>query len=99
MLAEAPLCQLTTMGGNNKNLCWQAVDNSDGEEIMDKLAIRFKKDEEVEAFTTSFNDGIEFNKKAKAGASNDELTWADPIEDEEDKDIDDIDTNKMADED
>ena len=47
-------------------------------------------------FKTKFNAGILFNKKAREGASDSELVWADVVEDGEEKDEDDIDTNKMA---
>ena len=48
-------------------------------------------------FKTEFEAAQTFNTDAKAGKGKDELTWAETVEDEEEKGDDDIDTNKTAD--
>ena len=85
------------MANNDKAWVWQAMDLSDGEEALEKLACRFQKVEDAQAFKDKFNAAREFNAKARGGASDEELEWAELVEDIEAPEVDDIDTNKTAD--
>ena len=84
------------MANNDKAYVWSAMDLSDGEEQLEKLAIRFQKVEDAESFKEKFNAAKVFNATAKAG-KDEELVWAETVEDVEEKEVDDIDTNKTAD--
>ena len=84
------------MANNDKAYVWSAMDLSDGEEQLEKLAARFQKVEDAESFKEKFNAARVFNATAKAG-KDEELIWAETVEDVEEKEVDDIDTNKTAD--
>ena len=84
------------MANNDKAFVWSAMDLSDGEETLEKLAVRFQNVEAAESFKKIFNDARVFNQKARAGEE-EELVWAELVEDVEEKEVDDIETNKTAD--
>ena len=84
------------MANNEKAYVWSAMDLSDGEEQLEKLAARFQKVEDATAFKDKFNAARVFNAAARAG-KDEELVWAETVEDIEEKEVDDIDTNKTAD--
>ena len=52
--------------------------------------------EAATTFKQSFNDARVFNALAKEG-KDEELVWAELVEDIEEKEVDDIETNKTAD--
>ena len=60
--------------------------------------MRFQNKEAAEALRAIWDAAQVFNVAAKAG-KDDELVWAEPIEDVEEVAEDDIDTNKPAEED
>ena len=80
---------------NDKAWFWSCHDHSEEEPAIEKLAARFQTAENAAAFKDAFNAAKEFNKKAKAG--DEDLVWAEAIEDVEEVLEDDIDTNKTAD--
>ena len=84
------------MANNDKAFVWSAMDNSDGDQAVEKLAARFQKVEDAESFKAQFNAARLFNQLARDGKDS-ELTWAETIDDIEEKEVDDIDTNKTAD--
>ena len=96
IVADKPLCELAPMSNNDKAFVWSAMDLSDGEETLEKLAVRFQNVEAAETFKKIFNDARVFNSKARAGEDG-ELVWAELVEDVEEKEVDDIETNKTAD--
>ena len=86
------------MADNEKAFVWSAMDWSEGEEIAEKLAARFQKVDDAKEFKEKFNAARVFNATAREG-KDDDLVWAEVIEDVEEKEVDDIDTNKTADND
>ena len=42
IVADKPLCELAPMANNDKAFVWSAMDLSDGEEALEKLAARFQ---------------------------------------------------------
>lgn len=96
IVAAKPLCELAPMAGNDKAFVWSAMDLSEGEETIEKLAARFKTAEDAEAFKKSFEAASIFNQLARDG-KDEELVWAELVEDIEEKEVDDIETNKTAD--
>ena len=96
ILTEKPSCELKPMANSDKAFMWVCQDFSDGEGVLDKLAIRFNKVEAATEFKEKFEAAQTFNVDAKAGKE--DLVYADTIEDVEEVAEDDIDTNKTADE-
>ena len=84
------------MADNEKAFVWSAKDWSDGEEILEKFAAKFMKVDDAKDFKEKFNAARVFNATARDG-KDEELVWAEVIEDIEEKEEDDIDTNKTAD--
>ena len=78
---------------------WICQDFSDGDVagVLDKLAARFQTVEFANDFKAKFQAAQKFNEDVKAGKKDEEMVWADPIEDVEEVLEDDIDTNKTAD--
>lgn len=97
LVLEDPMCVLTPMANNDKAYVWFVNDFAEGESQMEKFAARFRTVEDATAFKTSFEAAQLFNKKAKDG--DDDLVWADTVEDVVEIPEDDIDTNKTADDD
>uniref|UniRef100_A0A7S3W2E6 RanBD1 domain-containing protein n=1 Tax=Strombidinopsis acuminata TaxID=141414 RepID=A0A7S3W2E6_9SPIT len=96
LLSESPLCDLATMKNSaDKAWFWSCNDCSEEEAAIEKLAVRFQNVENSTLFKDAFNAAKEFNIKAKAG--DEDLVWAEAIEDVEEVLEDDIDTNKTAD--
>ena len=87
------------MGNNEKAVMWVANDFSDGEGVLDKLAARFQNTDQVAAFKAAFEAAQKFNIDAKAGKEDKDLIFAEEVEDIDEKEEDDIDTNKTADKD
>ncbi len=73
---------------------WFCQDFAEGEAQMEKFAVRLRTNDDAEEFKKQFDAAQVFNTKAKAG--DDDLVWADTVEDVEEV-VDDIDTNKTAD--
>ena len=97
-LADSPLCELTPMADTNAAWVWLAMDSSESEEpVKEQFACKFGKAgvEAQNMFKDHFDAARLFNKMAKAGTPDSQLIWADPVEDEEEKVIDDME-NKMA---
>lgn len=66
---------------------------------MEKLAVRFNKYDDSKLFFDGWNAAKTFNIKAKTEDVKDEdLVWADTVEDIAEVRVDDIDENKAADE-
>ena len=84
------------MAGNDKAFVWSVNDFSDGASSGEQLAARFKTVEDSETFKNSFNAARVFNQAAKEG-KDEELVWAELVEDVDEKEVDDIETNKTAD--
>ena len=84
------------MANNDKAFVWNCLDYSDGAEAKEQLAARFQNVEAATTFKQSFNDARVFNALAKEG-KDEELVWAELVEDIEEKEVDDIETNKTAD--
>ena len=84
------------MANNEKAWCWKAHDNSGEEPEFETFAARFQNVDAAKSFKESFEAAKEFNRKAKNG--DEDLVWADTVEDIEEKVEDDIDTNKTAEE-
>ena len=72
------------------------MDLSDGTETSEKMAARFQNVEAAATFKKAFEAAREFNALARDG-KDEELVWADLLEDVDEKEVDDIDTNKTAD--
>ena len=88
------------MADNEKAYVWSCADFSDGEQKIEKLAARFQSVEIANTFKAAFEAAKAFNAKAKDESVKDEdLTWADTVEDIDEPREDDIDTNKTADKD
>ena len=92
---EAPQCVLTPMQNNDKAFVWFVQDFAEGEAAVEKFAARFRTVDEATKFKETFEAAQKFNKLAKDG-KDDELVWAEAIEDIEEVAEDDIDTNKPA---
>ena len=86
---------LKPMPNAEKAYVWFCQDFSEGEAAVEKFAIRLRTPEDAESFKSKVEAAQEFNSKAKAG--DEDLVWAEAIEDV-DEVVDDIDTNKTADE-
>ena len=85
------------MQGSEKAVCWPCQDFSEeAEGTFEKLAARFNKVEQCEEFKKAIEAARVFNEAAKAG-KDDELVWAELVEDIDEPVVDDIDTNKTAD--
>ena len=97
VITEPPSCELKPMANSDKAFMWACNDFSDGEASLDKLAARFKDADQANEFKAVWEAAQKFNQDAKAGKGKDELTFADEVEDVEEKEEDDIDTNKTAD--
>ena len=95
LITELPSCELKPMANSDKAYMWVCNDFSDGEGVLDKLAIRFKSAEQAEQFKKIFEASQVFNTDAKNGKT--DLVWADTVEDIDEVQEDDIDTNKTAD--
>lgn len=80
LIAESPLCDLAPMNNNDKAWLWAAMDGSDGEPSVEKLAIRFRTAEEATEFKGAFEAAKQFNIDAKAGET-DKLVFAEAVED------------------
>ena len=91
------MCDLTMMQNNEKAWVWSACDFSDGEAQTEQFAARFQNVDAAKQFKSTFEAAKTFNSKAKEGAKDDELTWAETVEDLDEPVVDDIDTNKTAD--
>ena len=97
LLSESPLCELKPQAGSPAAWVWIAMDNSDGETEKEQFACKFGKAgvEAQNEFKAHFEAARTFNKMAKAGVPDSELTWVEAIEDLEEKVVDDME-NKMA---
>ena len=94
IILEDPQCVLKPMPNAEKAFVWFVQDFSEGEGAMEKFAIRVRTTEAADEFKSKFEAGQLFNKKAKNG--DEDLVWADTVEDVEEVAEDDIDTNKTA---
>lgn len=90
-----PLCQLALMG-NGTSYSWSAVDNSEGEPIVEKFSARFKNSEVASTFRMIFEGARVFHTKAQKGCSDEELVWASTVEDIAEVRVDDIEDNIAA---
>ena len=81
------------MPNTEKAYVWFVQDFSEGEAQVEKFALRLRTPEDTATFQTSWDAAKLFNIKAKAG--DEDLVWADAIEDVEEV-VDDIETNKTA---
>ncbi len=81
------------MPNAEKAYVWFVQDFAEGEAQMEKFAVRLRTPEDAESFKSKFEAAQVFNTKAKAG--DEDLVWADTVEDVEEQ-VDDIETNKTA---
>ena len=81
------------MPNQERAFVWFCQDFAEGEAVMEKFAVRLRTNDDAEEFKSKFGAAQEFNIKAKAG--DDDLVWADTVEDVEEA-VDDIETNKTA---
>ena len=96
IITELPSCELKPMANSDKAYMWVCHDFSDSVEgQLEKLAIRFQTADLAAAFKAQFEAAQTFNGDAKAGK--DDLKWATEVEDLDEKQEDDIDVNKTAD--
>ena len=58
-----PLCKLTLMS-NGVAYMWSAIDNSEGEAVVEKFSARFKNAEVASAFSKVFDAARVFHTKA-----------------------------------
>lgn len=84
---------LKPMPNAEKAFVWFVQDFAEGEAQVEKFAIRLRTAEDAESFKKSFEAAQTFNSKAKNG--DEDLTWAEAIEDVEEV-ADDVDTNRTA---
>jgi len=82
------------MPNADKAFVWFVQDFAEGEAQVEKFAIRLRTAEDTESFKSKFEAAQTFNSKAKNG--DEDLTWAEAIEDVEEVATDDIDTNRTA---
>ena len=95
MCLVSDICELTPMANSEKAWCWSAQDFSEeAEGQVEKLAARFNSVEAAKEFKAAFDAAKTFNTKAKAG--DEDLVWAETVEDVVEVAEDDIDTNKTA---
>lgn len=85
---------LKPMPNTDKAFVWFVNDFAEGEAQVEKFAIRLRTAEDAESFKTKFQAAQLFNTKAKNG--DEDLVWAEAIEDVEEVAEDDIETNKTA---
>ncbi len=87
------------MKNNDKAFVWQCHDFSDDEPRTETLAIRLQTLEAAKQFKDAFEAGKLFNKLVKEGGKDEELVYAEVIEDHEEKvdPEDDPEHNKTAD--
>ena len=96
-MTESPLCDLIPMAGNDKAWVWSANDFSEEEAAIEKFAARFQNVDAATQFKNAFEAAKAFNLKAKEeGVKDEDLVWADSVEDIDEPREDDIDTNKTA---
>lgn len=99
LLQDDPLCILTPMAnqtaGAEKSWCWSANDFCEEEEgRVEKLAVRFNKYDDSKLFFDGWAAAKAFNAKAKEeGVKDEDLVWADTVDDIAEVRVDDIDTN------
>lgn len=93
LVAEAPQCVLKPMPNAEKAFVWFVQDFSEGEAQVEKFAIRLRTADDAEQFKSKLEAAQLFNQKAKNGEE--DLVWADTVEDVEEV-VDDIETNKTA---
>ena len=87
------------MANNDKAWVWSCKDYSEEPAgAVEKLAARFQNADAAKTFKEAFEAGKVFNAKAKEeGTKDEDLVWAATVEDVEEVVVDDIDTNKTAD--
>ncbi len=95
VVLEDPQCVLVPMANNDKAYTWFVQDFAEGEAKLEKFAARFRTVDEANDFKAKFEAAQKFNLLAKEG-KDDELVWADTVEDIDEVPEDDIDTNKTA---
>ena len=93
IVSEAPQCVLKPMPNAEKAYVWFVQDFAEGEAQVEKFAIRLRTPEDAEQFKSRFEAAQLFNQKAKAG--DEDLVWAETVEDVEEV-VDDIETNTTA---
>ena len=74
---------------------WFVQDFAEGEAQVEKFAVRLRTPEDAESFKSKFEAAQLFNTKAKAG--DEDLVWAETVEDVEEQ-VDDINENRPAEE-
>ena len=90
---EEPQCVLKPMPNTDKAFIWFCQDFAENEAQMEKFAVRMRTVEDANEFKSKFEAAQLFNNKARNG--DEDLVWADTVEDVEER-VDDIDTNRTA---
>ena len=83
------------MPNAEKAFVWFVQDFAEGEAQVEKFAVRLRTPEDAESFKSKFEAAQLFNTKAKAG--DEDLVWAETVEDVEEQ-VDDINENRPAEE-
>ena len=95
VITPLPSCELKPMANSDKAYMWACQDFCDqAEGALEKLAARFQNADQAGEFKKAFEAGQTFNADAKEGK---DLVMAETVEDVDEKEEDDIDTNKTAD--
>ena len=90
---DDPQCELKPMPNADKAFIWACMDFSDGEATAEKFAVRLRSVDDAAAFKEKWTAAKLFNNKARNG--DEDLVWAEAIEDAEEV-VDDIETNTTA---
>ena len=90
---EAPQCELKPMPNADKAFIWFCQDFAEGEAQMEKFAVRLRTVDDGTSFKEKWDAAQLFNSKARNG--DEDLVWAEAIEDVEEV-VDDIETNTTA---
>ena len=85
------MCELRPHSRNPEtSFLFSAIDFSEGSQQVERFCIRFKNSEATVAFKDSVEAGREFNRLSIGGIEEDELVWADVVDDEEEQGDDNI---------
>ena len=90
---DDPQCVLKPMPNAEKAYVWFCQDFAEGEAAPEKFAVRCRNVDDATAFKEKWEAAKVFNNKARNG--DEDLVWAEAIEDVEET-VDDIETNTTA---
>ena len=96
LIMSGEFCDAKQMANSAKQYFWSAQDYSEDDMTIEKFLIAFNKEDQAKEFIEKFQAARVFNEAAKDG-KDDDLVWADVVEDEKEIGEKDIDTNTTAD--